>query len=56
MFLAAVLSPTMAIVVAVLVVLGVIIAWKFLKLAFKIGLLLVAAIAVYFLLQWAGIL
>ena len=52
----AVLSPTMAIVAAIGVVLVVIIAWKFLKLAFRIALIVAAAAVVYFVLKNAGVL
>ena len=51
-----VLTQTQAIVASVIVVLVVLIAWKFLKLAFKIGLIIVAAVAIFFALRWAGIL
>lgn len=52
----AVLSSTMAIVAAIAVVIGVIILWKFLKFAFKIAVLVGAAVLLYFLLNWAGVL
>lgn len=55
-FLAAVLSGTWAIVAAVAVVIGVLLAWKFLKFAFKIGVLVAAAVLLYFILKWAGVL
>lgn len=54
--LAVTLSRNQAIVASVVVILVVIIAWKFLKLAFKIALVVVAAILIYLALQWAGIL
>lgn len=50
------LTPTQAIAASVVIVIGVIVAWKFLKFAFKIGLLLVAAIGIFFALRWAGFL
>lgn len=50
----AVLSGTMAIVAAIAVVVAVIVAWKFLKFAFRIALLVVAAVAVFFILRYAG--
>lgn len=53
---AVVLTQTQAIIAAVLVVLAVILAWKFLKLAFKIALVIAAAVALFFLLRLAGIL
>lgn len=54
--LALVLTQTQAIIASVIVVVLVLIAWKFVKLAFKIGLIAVAAIAIFFALRWAGIL
>ena len=51
-----VLSQTGAIVASVIVILVVLIAWKFLKLAFRIALIVAAAVAIYFALQWANIL
>lgn len=54
--LGVVLTQTQAILASIVVVLVVIIAWKFLKLAFRIALVVVAAIAIYFALNWAGIL
>lgn len=54
--LAVVLSRNQAIIASVVVILIVIIAWKFLKLAFKIALVVVAAILIYMALNWAGIL
>lgn len=53
---AVVLSQTQAIIAAVLVVLVVIIAWKFLKLAFKIAIVVAAAVVLFFVLRFAGIL
>ena len=41
-------------IVAVLVVLAVVVAWKFLKFMFKIGVVIAAAILLYFLAQRAG--
>lgn len=46
----------MAIAAAVAVVIGVILLWKFLKFAFKMAVLVAAAVLVYFLLQWANVL
>ena len=51
---AVVLSQTQAIIAAILVVVVVIIAWKFLKFAFRIALVVAAAVALFFLLRWAG--
>lgn len=51
-----VLSRNQAIVASVIVILVVLIAWKFLKLAFRIALVVVAAIAIYFALNRAGVL
>lgn len=51
-----VLTQTQAIIASVIVVVIVLVAWKFLKFAFKIGLIIVAAIAIFFALRWAGIL
>lgn len=45
---------TMQIVVLVLVVLAVIIAWKFLKLAFRIALVVGAAVVIFLVLRNAG--
>ena len=42
------------IIAAVGVVLAVIIAWKFLKMMFKIGIVVAAAVLLYFLLRNAG--
>lgn len=53
---AVVLTQTQAIIAAILVVLVVIIAWKFLKLAFKIALVVAAAVVLFFVLRWAGVL
>lgn len=53
---ALVLEPTHAIIASVVVVALVIIAWKFLKFAFKIALVIAAAVALFFLLRWGGIL
>lgn len=50
------LSGTMAIVAAIVVVVVVILLWKFLKFAFKIGVLVAAAVLLYFILKWAGVL
>lgn len=49
------MSPGAAIIASVVVILVVLIAWKFLKLAFKIALVVAAAIAIYFALSRAGI-
>jgi hypothetical protein len=54
--LAAVLGQTQAIIAAVVVVALVLIAWKFLKFAFRIALVIAAAIAIFLLLKWAGVL
>lgn len=54
--LAVTLSRNQAIVASILVVLAVLIAWKFLKLAFKIALVVVAAILIFLALRWASIL
>lgn len=54
--LAVTLSRNQAIVASILVVLVVLIAWKFLKLAFKIALVVVAAILIFLALRWASIL
>lgn len=54
--LAIVLTQTQAIIASVIVILVVLLAWKFLKLAFKIALVVGAAVAIYFALKWAGIL
>lgn len=51
-----VLSTNQAVIASIVVVLVVLIAWKFLKLAFKIALVVAAAIAIYLALSWAGIL
>jgi len=56
LLLGIVLTQTQAIIASVVVILIVLVAWKFLKLAFKIGLIAVAAIAIFFALRWAGIL
>jgi hypothetical protein len=52
----AVLDTTWAIVAAIAVVVGVLILWKFLKFAFKIAVLVAAAVLLYFILAWAGVL
>lgn len=54
--LMAVLSPTMAAVAAIAVVIGVILLWKFLKFAFKIAVLVGAAVLLYVILKNAGVL
>lgn len=54
LFLAVVLEGWQAIAAAVAVVVVVIIAWKFLKFAFRIALIIAAAIALFFVLRWAG--
>lgn len=54
--LGVVLSQTQAIFAAIAVVVVVILAWKFLKFAFRIALIVAAAIAIFFVLRWAGIL
>ena len=51
-----VMTQRNAIIAAIVVVLIVIIAWKFLKLAFKIALVVAAAVAIFLFLKWAGIL
>ena len=53
--LAIVLERTPAIVAAVLVVVIVLVAWKFLKFAFKIALVVVAAVLIFLALQAAGV-
>ena len=45
-----------AIIASVILVLIVIIAWKFLKVAFKIALVIAVAIGIFLVLKWAGIL
>ena len=52
----AVLEGTWAIVAAIAVVVVVLLLWKFLKFAFKIAVLVAAAILLYFILRWAGVL
>lgn len=54
--LGVVLEGWQAIAAAVAVVVVVIIAWKFLKFAFRIALIIAAAVAIYFLLKWANVL
>ena len=49
-----VLSPTQAIVAAIVVVVLVILAWKFVKFAFRIAILVAAAVVVYFIAKSAG--
>ena len=49
-----VLSGTMAIVAAIVVVVLVILAWKFVKFAFRIAILVAAAAVVYFIAKSAG--
>ena len=51
-----VLGTMPAIVAAIVVIVVVILAWKFLKFAFKIALLVAAAIAIFLLLRSAGVL
>lgn len=53
---AVVLSQTQAIIAAILVVVVVIIAWKFLKFAFRIALIVAAAVVLFFVLRWANVL
>ncbi len=53
---AVVLTPTQAIIAAILVVVVVIIAWKFLKFAFRIALIVAAAVVLFFVLRWANVL
>lgn len=53
---AIVLSQTQAIIAAILVIVVVVIAWKFLKFAFRIALVVAAAVVLFFVLKWAGIL
>ena len=50
----AVLTGTTAILAAIAVVVVVILAWKFLKFAFRIGLIIVAAAILFILLRRAG--
>ena len=45
---------TMQIVVLVLVVLAIIILWKFVKLAFRIALIVAAAVVIFLVLRNAG--
>ena len=52
----AVLATTPPIIAAIVVVIVVILAWKFLKFAFKIALLVAAAVAIFFILRAAGVL
>lgn len=54
--LAVVLTQTQAILAAIGVVLVVILAWKFLKFAFRIALVIAAAVALFLVLRWAGVL
>lgn len=54
--LAVVLGRTQAIVAAILVVVIVVIAWKFLKFAFRLALIVAAAVAIFLVLRWAGVL
>lgn len=56
LLLGIVLTQTQAIIASIVVILIVIIAWKFLKLAFKIALVVAAAVAIFLALRWAGIL
>ena len=51
-----VLEGTWAIVAAIAVVIVVLLLWKFLKFAFKIGVLVAAAVLLFFILRWAGVL
>jgi hypothetical protein len=53
---AIVLSQTQAIIAAILVVVAVIIAWKFLKFAFRIALIVAAAVVLFFVLRAANVL
>lgn len=43
-----------AVGLAVAVVVAVILAWKFLKFAFKIGVIIAAAVLIFFIARWAG--
>lgn len=54
-FTAPVLSRTQAIVAAIIVVVLVLIAWKFLKFAFKVAIIVVAAVLIYLAIHAAGI-
>ncbi len=45
---------TMQIVVLVLVVLAIVIAWKFVKMAFRIALIVGAAVVIFLVLRNAG--
>lgn len=51
-----VLSGTTAIVAAIGVVIVVLLLWKFLKFAFKIAVVVAAAIVLFFILRGAGVL
>lgn len=53
---AVVLTPTQAIIASILVVVAVILAWKFLKFAFRIALVVGAAVVLFFVLRWADLL
>ncbi|HUR67684.1 MAG TPA: hypothetical protein VM370_00430 [Candidatus Thermoplasmatota archaeon] len=53
---AIVMSQRNAIIASIVLVLIVILAWKFLKLAFKIALVVAVAIGIFLVLRWAGIL
>ncbi|GEM_PF-3746264 len=50
-----VLSRTQAIVAAVIVVVLVLLAWKFLKFAFKVAIIVAAAVLIYLAIHAAGI-
>lgn len=56
LLLGVVLGETQAIVAAVVVVIIVLLAWKFLKFAFRVALIIAAAIAIFLVLRWANIL
>lgn len=51
----AALSQRNAIIASIIVVILVVIAWKFLKFAFKIGLVILAAVLIFLALKNAGI-
>lgn len=53
---AIVLTQTQAIIASIVVVLVVLIAWKFLKLAFRIALVIAAAVVIFLALRWANVL
>jgi hypothetical protein len=39
---------------AIAVIVAVILAWKFLKFAFKIGVIIAAAVLIFFIARWAA--